>query len=710
MTVEVDVSRSLTLMSEIRWSSLAEIRQNDRVINDPEQCYRAVSQPRQPFRRVLCHRRAHNWYLLPPVMSGHHAEAAECVVLRVGRRGATSTDSVRVSAAGRMPSPGSPEWNVRADVVGRAMRLIADGVVDREGVKGLAERLNYSERQLNRLLTAEMGAGPLALARIQRAQTARLLIETTAMSFTDVAFASGFSSVRQFNDTVREVFAAARRRSFARGAAGEPIGPGAVHVHLPHRPPFDAESIFAFFGLRARFRVSSRGTATTYSRVLTLPHGHGVVALRPADGVIDCELRLDDWRDLQAAVQRCRRMLDLDADPVAVDAAARCRRRCLRRSLRRRPGLRSPAHVDGDELAIRARARSAGVGGRSADTGRASCRTALGEPLRHPVGRDSRTRSRQPTRSRTSIPTSWPMPHVAQDCAAWRCARRSRPATIVIDPGVDRTEMAARCSRCAVSVRGPSPTSRCVRSVIPTCSCPPISAFVTASNGSVSTVRRRARRPQSEAWRPWRSYALHHLWAQLSESLHDSPNRSRTPMLYSTIIDSPVGPLTLVASEKGLRAVLWNAEDCRSVCASDPSTADDDDPNGVLAAAAEQLDEYFAGARIDFDMPLDPVGSDFQRSAWDALRTIPYGETVSYGEQARRMGDVRKARGGRRGERTQPDLDHRAVSPRRRRRRIAHRLRRRRRDEGLAARSRTSRVDGVALQTACETSQFRWRC
>src|SRR3954451_712402 len=105
--------------------------------------------------------------------------------------------------------PGSPEWDVRADVVARAMRLIADGEVERSGVPGLAARLGYSGRQLHRLLVGELGVGPLALARAQRAQTARLLIETTDLPMADVAFAAGFASIRQFNDTVREVLATA---------------------------------------------------------------------------------------------------------------------------------------------------------------------------------------------------------------------------------------------------------------------------------------------------------------------------------------------------------------------------------------------------------------------------------------------------------------------------------------------------------------------
>src|SRR5438105_5548943 len=102
-------------------------------------------------------------------------------------------------------SPGSPEWNVRGDLVGRAMRLIADGIVDREGGRGLARRLAVSERHLHRLMLSQLGAGRVAIARAQRAQTAPTLIETTDLPYTDVAFAAGFESIRQFNDTVRDV-------------------------------------------------------------------------------------------------------------------------------------------------------------------------------------------------------------------------------------------------------------------------------------------------------------------------------------------------------------------------------------------------------------------------------------------------------------------------------------------------------------------------
>src|SRR5689334_2919500 len=147
-------------------------------------------------------------------------------------------------------APGSPEWDVRADLVGRAMRLIGDGVVDREGVPGLASRLGYTERHLNRLLTAELGAGPLALARAQRAQTARILIETTGLGLAEIAFAAGFGSIRQFNDTVREIYgrSPSELRARRRPALGAASTPGSISVRLPYRAPLDAGALLEFLG------------------------------------------------------------------------------------------------------------------------------------------------------------------------------------------------------------------------------------------------------------------------------------------------------------------------------------------------------------------------------------------------------------------------------------------------------------------------------
>ena len=248
-------------------------------------------------------------------------------------------------------TPGSPDWNVRADLAGRAIRLIADGVIDREGVSGLARRLGYSERQVTRALVTEMGAPPLALARAQRAQTARILLENTELPAADVAFAAGFASIRQFNDTIREVFASTptqlRLRPAGRGGKS-----GTIELRLAYRPPMELTSTLNYFAQRAIAGVEHYD-GSSYQRTLRLPHGAALVSLAPADGYVNTRLRLADHRDLAAAVARLRRLLDLDADPVAVDQVL-CAQPMLARLVRQRPGLRSPGAADGFEMAVRA--------------------------------------------------------------------------------------------------------------------------------------------------------------------------------------------------------------------------------------------------------------------------------------------------------------------------------------------------------------------
>ncbi len=135
-------------------------------------------------------------------------------------------------------APGSPEWDLRGDVAGRAMHLIDEGLVEREGVPGLAHRLGYGERQLRRILQADLGAPPLALARAQRAGVARLLLETTDLSVTEVAFAAGFASLRQFNDTIRAIHDATPTELRERGRRRGTLAGGIAHpaqVRTPAR-------------------------------------------------------------------------------------------------------------------------------------------------------------------------------------------------------------------------------------------------------------------------------------------------------------------------------------------------------------------------------------------------------------------------------------------------------------------------------------------
>lgn len=255
-------------------------------------------------------------------------------------------------------APGSPEWNVRRDTVGAAMRLIGDGVVDREGVPGLARRLGYTPRHLGRLLSAELGASPLALARARRAHTARVLLTSTEMPISDVAFAAGFSSIRQFNDTVREVFDTdpSMLRRAGRPAAGTP---GTIRLRLPVRTPFASTALLNFFADHALTGVENV-EGRTYSRSLRLPAGTGIVQLvfppdAPEPGPrthVDAVLRLEHLSDLAPAVDRCRRLLDADADPVGIDAALAADP-ALAAEITDLPGLRLPGAVDGPETLIR---------------------------------------------------------------------------------------------------------------------------------------------------------------------------------------------------------------------------------------------------------------------------------------------------------------------------------------------------------------------
>jgi AraC family transcriptional regulator of adaptative response / DNA-3-methyladenine glycosylase II len=235
---------------------------------------------------------------------------------------------------------------MHADVARRALALIADGLVDRDGVPGLARRLGYSERQLHRILVAELGAGAIALARAQRAQTARALIDSADLTLGEIALAAGFGSVRQFNDTMREIYGTtpAALRTGPRPATG-------IRLRLPAKAPFDGAGVVRFL---ARHEVPGlehvhRGT---YTRALALEHGGGLVTLTPRRDALICELKLDDLRDLSAAVARCRRLFDLDADPHAIHAHL-AGLPVVGELVRRAPGIRIAGAVDGFELAVR---------------------------------------------------------------------------------------------------------------------------------------------------------------------------------------------------------------------------------------------------------------------------------------------------------------------------------------------------------------------
>jgi AraC family transcriptional regulator, regulatory protein of adaptative response / DNA-3-methyladenine glycosylase II len=436
-------------------------------------------------------------------------------------------------------SPGSPEWNIRADVVGRAMRLIADGVVDREGVAGLAGRLGYEQRQVRRLITAELGAGPLAIARAQRAQTARVLTETTTLPLSEIAFAAGFASIRQFNDTMREVFAVTptqlretrgRRPPRTRRVPGlaqglsDPAAPGLIRLRLPYRAPVDLDRMLAFLAARAIPGVESVADGR-YRRTLLLPNGTGLMSVGSGDGYIDCELQLEDLRDLTAAVQRCRRLLDLDADPETVSAslagdpvlgplALAC------------PGRRVPGHVDGNELALRA-VLGQQVSVAAARSLGARLVAAYGKPLERPE--DTLTHCLPTAETLAAAdPATLPMPR-ARALALTGLAAALASGDLSLDPGAERDRAEARL----LALPGIGPWTAAyirMRALSDPDAFLPGDVGVLEALGRLGAVpagdrgpaaRARAGRAAAElasSWRPWRSYAVQHLWAHVEEN------------------------------------------------------------------------------------------------------------------------------------------------------------------------------------------------
>ncbi|MEW2635674.1 AlkA N-terminal domain-containing protein [Streptomyces sp. NPDC048389] len=423
---------------------------------------------------------------------------------------------------GHLPGQGPWGRSERADAAARAMRLIRDGVVDREGVPGLAARLGYSARQVERQLLAELGAGPLALARAQRAQTARLLIETTRLPMAEVAFAAGFSSIRTFNDTVREVFALApsrlRERAGRTRVPSAPPTPGVIALRLPYRAPLEPSNLFGHLAATGVPGVEEWRDGA-YRRTLRLPYGHGIVALTPHPDHIGCRLSLTDPRDLTIAISRCRWMLDLDADPVAVDDQLRDDP-LLAALVDKAPGRRVPRTVDAAEFAVRA------VLGQQVSI--AAARTHAGRLVRaHGVPVED---------TEGGLTHLFPAPEALADldpeALALPRSRRTTLTTLVdaladgtleLDPGSDWDRARARLAGLpgfgpwtveVVAMRALGdpdaflPTDLGMRRAASALGLPATPAALTA---------------RAAAWRPWRAYAVQYLWASDDHPVNHLP-------------------------------------------------------------------------------------------------------------------------------------------------------------------------------------------
>lgn len=493
------------------------------VHHDFDRCYRAVQSNDARFD---------GWFVAAVLTTGIYCRAscpARAPCARNVRFFATAAaaQSAGFRACRRChpdASPGSPDWNVRSDPVARAMRLIADGTVEREGIRGLAVRLGYTTRQLQRLLQDETGAGPRALARAQRAQTARLLVEATALPFGDIAYAAGFSSIRQFNETLRLVYDTSttelRKRATARFGPGRSVAPtpGTVSLRLAVRVPFAYAGVFGHLAASV-VPGCEEVRDGAYRRTLRLPFGNGIVSLTPAPDHVRCTLALDDLRDLTSAIARCRRLLDLDADPDAVldalsaDAA-------LAPVLATAPGQRIPRSVDEAELAVRT-VLGQQVSVKAARTHAGRLVAAYGEPVHDADG--ALTHIFPSIEQLGELdPVHLAVPHARRRTLTALITGLAE-GSVVLGAGCDW--IAARRQLLAVPGIGPWTVEMIAMRGLGDPDAFPASDLGlrwAAEHVGLPTAQRDLI-ARSDRWRPWRSYATQHLWTTLEHPVNDWP-------------------------------------------------------------------------------------------------------------------------------------------------------------------------------------------
>ena len=411
----------------------------------------------------------------------------------------------------------SPElafWRGSSNTVSRALRLIEAGALDDASVEALALRLGMGERQLRRLFRQHLGASPVTVAQTRRILLAKQLIQDTSLPMAEVAAASGFGSVRRFNETFQRLYKrppTALRRS---GNAEQSVGPsGAIAVKLGYRPPYDWHAILAFLRARAIPGVEVVSD-DRYARSIAIGGGRGVLIVEPADGhSLKATVRFPEIRHLPAIIARVRRVFDLAADPVAI-AAHLGADPVLAPLVAARPGLRVPGAWDGFELAVRA------ILGQQITVSAATQLAgklvgAYGEALPPGIAPDPGLTHIFPTAERLA----------ATDLAAVGMPKARRAAllalagSVIADPSIFGSHRSL--DEAIVQLRSLPGIGEWTAQYIAMRELREPDAFPAADIGLLRAMSDRdGTRPSpaqllahADRWRPWRAYAALHLWA-----------------------------------------------------------------------------------------------------------------------------------------------------------------------------------------------------
>jgi AraC family transcriptional regulator, regulatory protein of adaptative response / DNA-3-methyladenine glycosylase II len=410
-------------------------------------------------------------------------------------------------------APEFAAWRGTSNSVSRALALIDAGALDEGGIDRLAERLGVGARQLRRLFRQHVGASPVSVAQTRRVLLATQLIHGTRLPMADVALASGFGSIRRFNEIFQRLFG--RPPGALRRVPGGDVPPGQrgeVIVLLGYRPPYDWPAMVSFLRTRAipGVEVVSR---ECYARTIEIDGAHGIVSVEPAPGnALRVAIRFARLSALPTIISRVRRVFDLAADPEAINAQL-AQDHLLASLVAARPGLRVPGAWDGFELAVRA------VLGQQI-TVPAAVRLAeklvaqYGVPLPRGLETEGLTHVfPRPEVLASANLTTLGMPRMR---AASLVALAS---AVVADPGVFGAGRSL--ADCVTHLRALPGVGEWTAQYIAMRELREPDAFPAGDIGLRRALTDAAgKRPTSrallaraEAWRPWRAYAAQHLWA-----------------------------------------------------------------------------------------------------------------------------------------------------------------------------------------------------
>jgi len=408
-------------------------------------------------------------------------------------------------------APDLAAWRGTSNTVQRALRLIEMGALDDGDVDGLAARLGVGERHLRRLFKQHLGAAPVSVAQTRRVLLAKQLIHETSLPMTEIALASGFGSVRRFNETFAQLYGRPPGELRRRGGPAISAAHG-ITVRLPYRAPYDWDGVLEFFRARAIEGVE-RVEAGRYARTISLDGEHGVIVVEPAEGdALSLTVRFPKLSALPAIIARVRRMFDLAADPAAIGDHL-SGDESLRPMIAARPGLRLPGAWDGFEQSVRAI-----LGQQITVTAAINLAGVLtrahGEPLRAPIlGLTHLFPS--PARIAASDLPELKMPG-ARKRALSSLARAAIADPSLFNGGADLEESLA-------TLRALPGVGEWTAQYIAMRALREPDAFPAADVALMRAMEESGARPnakdltaRAEAWRPWRAYAAQHLWASLT--------------------------------------------------------------------------------------------------------------------------------------------------------------------------------------------------